>query len=161
MAVGKHPAQELKGEKDPEQQVHHAQPGRVGDEAGGDEVADGGDVDGQQARLEGDRGRTMAVEQAPQPDPNPAQGTRSRAHPFYRLAVEAHGYLAGASHSLAGRAPPRTPRNLGIGPVICLPFLPSFASSGCMETPEPPGKPSLRWGRPTSMGLPARLLAVM
>jgi len=40
-------------------------------EVGGDEVADGCDVDGQQARLEGDGGRTMAVEQAPQPNPDP------------------------------------------------------------------------------------------
>ena len=80
MAMGEHPAQKLKGEKHPEQQGHYPQPCRVSDKGGGNKVSDGGEVNGQEARLEGDGCRAMAVEQAPQLHAQPPQRTRPRSH---------------------------------------------------------------------------------
>ncbi|GEO17920.1 hypothetical protein MAE02_56160 [Microvirga aerophila] len=94
MAVSEHPAQKLKREKDPEQQVHHPQPRRVSDKGSGNKVGDGGEVNGQETRLEGDCCRAMAIEQAPQLDTQPPQRARARPHWHYRLA----GSTADAEH---------------------------------------------------------------
>ena len=80
MAVSEHPAQKLEAEKDPEQQIHHPQPRRVGDKGGGHKVGDRGEVNGKETRLKGHCCRTMAIEQAPQLHTEPPQRTRPRLH---------------------------------------------------------------------------------
>jgi hypothetical protein len=78
--VGEHPAQELEREEGAEHQVDRAYPGCVGYEGGGEEVGDCGEVEGEEGRLERNRGRTMAVEQAPQLRAEPSRGGRQCQH---------------------------------------------------------------------------------
>ncbi len=145
VAVGREPAQELEREEGTERQVDRADPGRVGDEGGGEEVGDGGEVERQQARLERDGGRAVAVEQAPQLRTEPAHRVRRSEHrlndrpiPAPRAARRSgHPALAGLSRT-ACPMPPAAPvaRTVRRDPAISLPF----------------PRPSVWWGEHRSTG---------
>ena len=74
VTVSEHPAQELESQEDAEEKVDRADPGCVVDEGGGQEVGDRSEVEGQEARLERDRNRAVAVEQTPQLRAEPSPG---------------------------------------------------------------------------------------